>query len=63
MRREAHLRLLIRKARVRRAEIDIRHNAVIIPMSALDDDKRPLLNVLWRNREPHAEIFLESATN
>ncbi len=57
MRRETHLRLFVRKARVRRTQLDVGHDPIIIPPSALDDDKRPLLNLLRRDSKPHAEIL------
>ena len=63
MRREPSLHLLIREARVRRPEHNVRDDAVIIPLAALDDHKRPLLNLLRRNCEPHAKIFLQPPAN
>src|SRR3990172_7410960 len=63
MRREPHLGLLICKAWVGCAELNVRDDAVIIPLSALDHHKRPLLNLLRRDDKPHPKIFLQPATD
>ena len=39
--------LLIGKARVGGAELDVGHDAVILPVAAADDGKGALLHVLW----------------
>jgi hypothetical protein len=55
--------LFVGKARVRGPELDVGHDAVIVPVPALDDNKRALLDLLRRDREPDAEIFLQPAAD
>ncbi len=55
--------LLISKALVGGAEDDIHDDAVVVPVPALDDDERAFLDLLRRDRKPHAEVFLQPTTD
>ena len=55
--------LLIRKARIGRAQLNVRDDAIIIPLPRLDHHKRPLPNLLRGNGQPHPKIFLQPATD
>src|SRR5687768_8664380 len=59
IRGETDFGLFIGEARVGGAKLDVGHDAVVIPVPALDDDERAFLNLLRRNRQTHAETLFQ----
>ena len=59
LRGQAALALLVGKARVGSAQLQVGHQAVEHPVPALDDDKAAFLHALRRNGQPHAQVLFE----
>ncbi len=61
--RKARLALLVRKARVGSAQLQVGHQPVEEPVPALDHHKPAFLHLVRRDRQPHAQVFFQAPTH
>ncbi len=62
-RRQASLALLVGKARVGCAELQVGYQAIKLPVAALNDHEGAFLDILRWDGQPHAQVFFQAAAN